>query len=100
MREGDAEAAVLITPLQGALAALPPHGVRLDAVDRSQAHFIKLSLLRHALYRKSQCVPIVDTCDAEVKPRAVVPDICIGQPVAIHKAREMFRVAIRLNTAR
>lgn len=99
VRERDAEAVVIVAPLQAALTPLPLHRVRLHPVDGSEAHLVQLALLRHAFDCKRASVAILDAPHAEIKPGSIVAYVRVRQAIAAHVASEVLVVRLGLHAA-
>ena len=94
VRERHIKAIIVVTPLKTTRASLPLHGVRLDSIDRPQAHFVQLALLSHPFNGKGARVPVLYTFDTEVKPGAIVAHISVGQSIPAHIARKVPMVGL------
>ena len=81
MTERHCKTILFVAPLHWTLASLPLHRVRLDPVNRSEAHLVELALLGHAFHCKSKLVTVLDPFDAEIKPCPIVTHVCVWQPV-------------------
>ena len=57
--------------------------------DWSHAQRVKLALQCHSFDCKSQCVPCLDSSNAEVEPSSEVTNIRVGQPITVHVTGEM-----------
>ena len=100
MGECDAEAIVVVAPLQATLTPLPLHRVRLDPVDWLEAHFVELTLLSHSFYCKRARISVLDALDVEVEPCAVVSDVGVGQSITAHVASKMLGICVGLDASR
>ena len=88
MRELDLKVLLVVVPGEETLAALPLSRVGRVPVNGSQAHLVEFPLLCHAFDVEMECLPGLDTFDAEVKPAIVVAALRVGQPIASHVASE------------
>ena len=94
MSKSDCQSTLFLSPEKRSGAAFPSSLARTDPKDWSQSHLVKFCLLGHSFDCKSKCLTTENAFHTEIKPRAEVANVGVGQAVSIHVASKVIGISL------